>query len=68
MSNRYVEYLNFSKNNILGSRGEITCAFADIVKKIWTLYTRSRKDAEINPSVFKETFAKRFQIFMEDSQ
>jgi len=33
------------KGNDIGSRAEITCAFADIIKRIWSLSTKSNRDA-----------------------
>ena len=35
LTNRYLEDLNISDNNKDGSQGQVTCALADIFKRLW---------------------------------
>ncbi len=60
LANRYLVKLNIGETNKDGSYGEVTCAYADLVKRMWF----SPKDTRyIDPTLFKKVFAERYSIF-----
>lgn len=65
LSNRYLPRLNISETNKDGSFGFVTCAYADLVKRLWF----SHKDTRyIDPTTFKKTFGERHLNFEGNEQ
>lgn len=65
VTNQYLEFLNITDNNKIGSFGAVTCALADILKRLWFC---SEKTKYIDPRAFKTTFETRFQQFRGNEQ
>lgn len=69
LTNKHLSKINISETNKDGSFGFVTCAYGDIVKRLWF----SHKDTRyIDPTMFKRTFGERFSNFegydQEDAQ
>ncbi len=53
LSNRYLNFINISETNKDGSFGMVTCAYGDLVKRMWTAPQSTRY---IDPTLFKKIF------------
>ncbi len=63
LENKHFENINFTMKNIHGSRGEVACAFSDVLKKLWSYKGEDSRYREIDPMTFKHIFGKRFDNF-----
>jgi ubiquitin C-terminal hydrolase len=58
LTNEFFTKINISQtNNKDGSEGEVTCAYADLVKKLWV---SNPSNNAINSSLFKNAFGARY--------
>lgn len=65
LRNEYLKNLNISDANKDGSQGEVTCALADIFKRLWF---SSENTKYIDPTPFKRVFGSRFKDFENNDQ
>lgn len=64
-TNKYLPQLNLTDSNKDGSYGLVTCAFADLIKRLWH---SPRETRYIDPTMFKRVFGERYDLFDGNEQ
>lgn len=60
IENRYLAKINLTETNKDGSYGFVTCAYAELLKRLWFSSSETRY---IDPTNFKNVFSDRYTLF-----